>query len=102
MVSHRGYNSGFCCFLQFLALNESKVEIVTLGLLPDVVGSVISSPQNKINVVSLFDFLNEKHEGLERKVAVTQTAPIISRTWIVVIDFEVLFVEDFVDNFFVR
>ena len=48
MVSHRRDNSRFGVSFQFLANNESEIKIVALRLFPNIVWSVVSSPDYQI------------------------------------------------------
>ena len=102
MVTHGSNNSSFSGFLQLLALNEGVIEVVALGLLPDIVRGVIPGPQNKINIVSFLELFDEEHVSLERQVAVAQTAPISGWSLVIFLGFKVLFIHNSVKNLLVR
>ena len=102
MVAHGCNNSSFSGFLQFLALDEGIVEVVALGLLPDIVWGVITGPQNKINIVSFLELFEEEHVSLERQVAVAQTTPISSWPLSIFLCFKVLFIHNSVKNLLMR
>jgi len=44
MISHSSYYSRLSSFFNLLGLNVSKIEVIALGLLPDIMWSVISGP----------------------------------------------------------
>lgn len=67
MVAHRSNDSCLCCLSHFLAEHDGEVEIVALGLLPNIMRSVISGPDNQIRV-DRRNFLQEQLEALDRKV----------------------------------
>ena len=102
MVTHGSDNSSFSGFLQLLTLNEGVVEVVALGLLPNIVRGVITGPQNKINIVSFLELFDEEHVSLERQVAVAQTAPISGWPLVIFLGFKVLFIHNSVKNLLVR
>lgn len=50
MITHGTDDSSLGRPLNLLALDDSKVKVVALGLLPDIVRSVVARPQNQIYV----------------------------------------------------
>lgn len=79
MVSHRSDDSDVSGFFQFLAFYEGVIKVVALSLLPDVMWSIVPSPQNKVDIIHLGHLFYEQLERLERQVAVAQWAPVAGR-----------------------
>lgn len=50
MVTHRTNDSSLGRPLNLLTLNDSKVKVIALGLLPDIVRGVITSPKDQIYI----------------------------------------------------
>lgn len=75
MVSHCCNHSNICMLPQFFTNHCGKVEIVTLTLLPNIVRSVVSGPNDKVQIHFL-QLFEEKLEGLHGKVAIIKRSPI--------------------------
>jgi hypothetical protein len=50
VVTHRTNDSSLGRPLNLLTLNDSKVKVIALGLLPDIVRGVITSPKDQIYI----------------------------------------------------
>lgn len=64
MVSHRRDDSDLGMFFEPLGEEDSEIEVVGLTLLPDVMRSVVSSPQNQIEIHFL-NFFEEQIKSLK-------------------------------------
>ena len=58
MIAHCWNNSCLSCFLNQLTLDKREIKIVALSLLPNIMSSIISSPENKVNT-TFFQFFSE-------------------------------------------
>ena len=80
MVAHGRDDPCLCGLFDILRLNDGKVEIVALSLLPDIMRRVVSSPQNHIHI-QFGQLLDEQAKGVEGQVAFFQAAPVVR--WLV-------------------
>ena len=78
MVAHRSDDSGIGHFPHFFAQHSGEVEVVALGLGPDVMRCVVARPDDQVKIKFL-QLPQEQTEGLEGEVTVVLASPVPSR-----------------------
>jgi len=74
VIAHSCDHSCLCVSLQLLTNDQSEVEVITLGLLPNIMRSIVSCPIYQVKV-HRFDFFEEQVQSLRWKIAIIETSP---------------------------